>query len=152
MKWIDRTGWPTGPWDDEPDRADWIDAATGTPCLALRNAIFGSWSGYVLVGPRHPWHGRGYDDIVAEVHGELTFAGPSNPDPRPDTLCLLGESDRGWWVGFDCVHLYDFTPKPSPLNAPRWGGSYRDLDYVRAQCHYLALQARAAEVGIEVDP
>lgn len=54
---IDRTGWPSGPWDDEPDRVEWRDEATGLPCLALRNDMFGSWCGYVAVPPGHPVHG-----------------------------------------------------------------------------------------------
>jgi hypothetical protein len=36
---VDRTGWPPGPWDDEPDRIEWIDEATGQPCLMRRNGF-----------------------------------------------------------------------------------------------------------------
>jgi hypothetical protein len=141
---LDRTSWPPGPWDGEPDRADWVDDTTGLPCLALRSHLFGIWCGYVLVAPRHPWHGLSYDDVPAEVHGGLTFAGPSTGSDR-EQVCLLGEGDEGWWLGFDCAHWADIDP------AGRLGFGfaeerYRTLDYVTDQCRYLAVQARAAEI------
>lgn len=140
---LDRTGWPSGPWDGEPDRADWVDETTGLPCLALRSHIVGVWCGYVLVPPRHPWHGHGYDDVAAQVHGGLTFAGPSTGFDVKQ-ICLLGGGDDGWWFGFDCAHLGDADPV-GRLVLGR-DEEYRTLDYVRDQCRYLAVQARAAEL------
>jgi hypothetical protein len=33
---IARENWPAGEWDHEPDRIQWMDEATGLPCLAAQ--------------------------------------------------------------------------------------------------------------------
>lgn len=43
---VDRTGWGSGPWDNEPDRLEWKDEKTSMPCLMVRNDM-GNWCGYV---------------------------------------------------------------------------------------------------------
>jgi|SRR5579884_668190 len=55
--------------------------------------------GYVRVPRGHPWHGKDFDQIDADVHGGLTFA-------EADAECDKG-SDDGWWIGFDCAHAGD---------------------------------------------
>jgi hypothetical protein len=74
---IDKSDWKRGPWNDEPDKIQWQDEATGLPCLIVRGPS-GALCGYVGVAPDHPWHGKGYDELheVAdiEVHWGLTFA------------------------------------------------------------------------------
>ena len=52
-----------------------------------------SLCGYVKVPPKHPAHGKWFDDVDVEVHGGLTF-------------CQLSED--GMWFGFDCAHYGDF--------------------------------------------
>jgi hypothetical protein len=70
---VARDKWASGPWDDEPDRADFVHA--GFVCLVLRAANYsGHLNGYVGLPAGHPWHGKDYGDIEAEVHGGLTFA------------------------------------------------------------------------------
>lgn len=73
---VDKSSWPRGPWDDEPDKKQWRDPASGLPCLIVRGPS-GSLCGYVAVGPDHPAYGKGYDDVDVTVHGGLTFAAPS---------------------------------------------------------------------------
>lgn len=70
-----KTGWPRGEWDQEPDKKQWTDAATGLPCLIVRN-FGGALCGYVGVPPGHPDHGTDYGGLDADVdvHGGLTFA------------------------------------------------------------------------------
>lgn len=103
----DRSGWPPGPWDGEPDRADWRHA--GLPCFAKRNQL-GSWCGYAGVPPGHPFYGKHYDDVDVDVHvhGGITYARSCSGDlchePAP------GEPDDVWWFGFDCSHAFDLTP------------------------------------------
>ena len=63
----------SGPWDDEPDDAQWIDPATGYPCWAKRSH-WGTWNGYVSVPRAHSLWGKSYDEVDADVHGGLTFA------------------------------------------------------------------------------
>jgi hypothetical protein len=66
-KTLNRTGWPSGEWDDEPDKAQWIDEGSGLPCLAVRASHSGHWCGYVGVSESHPWFGKGYDDCVLKT-------------------------------------------------------------------------------------
>lgn len=36
---VDKTGWPDGPWMQEPDRAEWF--YRGVACLVKRNRVSG---------------------------------------------------------------------------------------------------------------
>lgn len=155
FKPVDRSGWPSGPWDDEPDRIEWIDEATGAPCLMKRNG-WGAWCGYSAVNPGHPLHGVNYMDACdgareIEVHGGLTYS-----DLCSGGICHVpqpGEPDDVWWFGFDCGHGCDLVPstaKPEMvefLNVMLEGRSahvaYRDGAYVREQVTNLARQLAA---------
>jgi hypothetical protein len=53
---IDKTLWPRGEWDDEPDKMQWQDEATGLPCLIVRGPV-GALCGYVGVPEGHPCFG-----------------------------------------------------------------------------------------------
>lgn len=110
-----------GPWDDEPDKAQWVDEATGLPCLIVRNRL-GALCGYVGVSAGHPFFEKGYDDVPVDVHGGLTFSGKCQPEPIGDVLdrrdpeervCHVvdpGEDDNVWWLGFDTAHMNDLVP------------------------------------------
>ena len=56
---IDKSTWGDGPWQQEPDRAEWRHA--DLPCLAVRNN-FGNWCGYAAVSPGHPLYRVGYSE------------------------------------------------------------------------------------------
>lgn len=153
----DRSEWGAGPWDSEPqDKVQWQDAATGFPCLAVRNRM-GSWCGYVGVAEGHPWFEREYDGVeesgAISVHGGPTFAGFCQEHLGEGGICHVpgpGEPDRVWWIGFDCAHYMDTVPE---LEAgwPR-GGTYKTLGYVRSEVEGLALQAKyAAEDRSKMD-
>jgi hypothetical protein len=152
---LDRTalGWPSGPWDDEPDKVQWPDETTGLPCLAVRHPQWGSWCGYVGVPPTHPLHGAHYDDVNADAHGGLTFSRACSPNETEATgVCHLpepGEPKHIWWFGFDCAHCYDYSPNDVKLGIERgypYGPMdhqvYRTLAYVRAECAQLAVQLK----------
>jgi hypothetical protein len=151
---IDRSGWPAGPWGDEPDRVEWRDGRTGLTCLVLRHRKFGSWCAYVAVPPGHPLHGRDYGDAdVLDIyaHGGLTFAGPCMDDDRPkvEQVCHVpepGEPDDVWWFGFDCNHAGDYAPGMVAAGIEPWRDDvvYRDLGYVQGQCELLAWHLAAA--------
>lgn len=152
---IDRAslGWPSGVWDDEPDKVQWRDEATGMPCLAVRQQRFGHWCGYVGIAPDHALYGEAHYKLDLEVHGGLTFANTCRQSESEETgVCHVpseGEPDRVWWFGFDCAHTFldkgpkDFARKPMhergtcQVNAD---ASYKTLDYVMAQCAALARQ------------
>ncbi len=55
-------------------------------------------NGYVGVPKEHPWYGKDYDDIEANVHGGLTYSADHFPRKK---------SDEYWWVGFDTSHYMD---------------------------------------------
>ncbi len=145
----DRTGWPRGQWDDEPDRVEFV--AHGLTCLLHRNH-FGAWCGYVAVPSGHPAHGIGYDDVhelnpELHVHGGLTYSGVCE-----GAICHIpkpGEPDDVWWFGFDCAHEFDIVPRmlvplsglDESLHSPLWEvGSYKDAYYVHGQTTELAKQ------------
>lgn len=106
--------------------------------------------GYVKVSPGHPWHGKHYDDIEAEIHGGLTFSEDDEP-------CPLDGPDDGYWVGFDCAHAGD-APDPSLPQTESirnvWPAIYGDVashrgtvrtqEYAEAECRSLCEQASAA--------
>lgn len=173
-KRVDRSRWGPGPWDSEPmDKVQWTDPSTGYACLAVRSRL-GAWCGYVGVTRSHPWYGVDYRECTAgeqaedhdrqycehspgnltSVHGGLTYSNACNgaichaPEP--------GEPDDVWWFGFDTAHHMDLVPglraaiRALPalefptLRAYRPDGTYRTLDYVRAETARLAMQALAA--------
>lgn len=166
LTWIDpdcdRSEWPAGPWDGEPDKVQWVDDATGLVCLAKRQPLLGHWCGYVGIDSGHPWHGKDYEIAdVCGVHGGLTFADACQEGPIASTVCHLpepGQSDGLWWFGFDCSHHRDFSPStamlmklvPSAGSAlgtmyPAGAAQYRDLAYVRGECAKLAMQINAVK-------
>jgi len=110
----------------------------------VHNAM-GFRCGYVKVLPGHPWHGRGYDKIRADIHGGLTFG-------QPDVACNKGGPDNGYWVGFDCAHSND-APDPAlsssdPELARMLGqGTVRTQQYAEAECRRLCEQARDAQAS-----
>lgn len=134
-KRVDRTDWPPGPWDREPDRVDFTH--NGRPCLILRHAHLGHLCGYVAVLWGHPWYEAGSDDeSLADpgVHGGITYGG------RIEGAYLPGAA---WWLGFDCAHAGDMMP-----GLPIGGhfDTYRSIEYVRRQVEHLAdLADRIAE-------
>lgn len=161
--WIDRKaeGWPSGEWDGEPDKAHWKDAVTGMDCLAVRHASSGHWCGYVGVPEGHPAFGRDYDDVRIgddewpDVHGGLTFADFCQETTGPERgVCHVpfpGDPDHIWWLGFDCAHSGDRSPRDAAYAAAGkecfrgyFGESYKPLGYVRSQCAKLAAQLAGA--------
>ena len=112
---LDREGkpYPPGPWNDEPDKAVWVDEATSLDAMIHRNPM-GALCGYVGVGPDHPLHGKDYDTINPDVHGGLTFAdGCADGDDPSEGVCHVpqpGRPDDVWWFGFDCGHQGDAIP------------------------------------------
>jgi hypothetical protein len=130
----DRRGWPTGPWDREPDSFEW--RLDGIPCCLLRNRV-GAWCGYVGVKEGSPLHGREYegDDVLVDVqvHGGLTYA-------------RQGQTNSRWWFGFDCSHYMDLTPGYTALTFPTvHSGTYRTFKYAMVETCKLARQLQRLE-------
>lgn len=102
---------------------------------------YGFRCGYVRVPLGHPWHGKDYNDIEADVHGGLTFS-------EADTPCNERGDDDAYWVGFDCAHYgdaQDLTLLPdtkSHFGIP--GGSVKTQAFVDNECRKLCEQAANA--------
>lgn len=63
---VDKSTWGPGAWQDEPDKAFWVDPETGLDCLVVRNPM-GALCGYVGVKKDHPLHGVGYSEHVEKL-------------------------------------------------------------------------------------
>lgn len=159
---FDKSEWGSGPWDNEPDKLQWQDEATGLPCLIVRNCrVTGALCGYVGVVEGHPDFGKSYDDVEVEVHGGLTFAAfCTESDNEAEHICHIpdpGEPTHVWWLGFDCSHGGDVSPqmdahmRKTPLGVMSYGAdwqpTYKALGYVKAEVTSLAAQL-AARVGV----
>lgn len=157
---IDKSTWGPGPWQDEPDRVDFVHA--GLACFVKRNH-HGNLCGYVGVPREHPLYGKSCDDADLHVHGGITYA-----DVCKGELCHVpepGMPDDVWWLGFDCAHCNDLSPGTRALlhelkakavasgdepavrlwNPLRYEFRevYRELPYVRRECERLAEQLAA---------
>lgn len=66
--YLDKAEWGQGPWQDEPDKVQWRDGATGLPCLIVRGP-HGAFCGYVGVLDTHPWHRKDYNQCTAATCG-----------------------------------------------------------------------------------
>jgi thiol-disulfide isomerase/thioredoxin len=155
----DRSTWGSGPWDNEPDKMQYWDSKYNFPVVIKRNAM-GSLCGYVGVSPGHPWYGQRYDKVdvhgeYVSVHGGLTHADGCDHGEWAKSICHTvpeGQPDDVFWLGFDCGHCDDISPKYVDLNRELrgFGAVYRDWTYVTQECKNLA--AQAAKVRDEVDP
>lgn len=148
------------PWNLEPDFKKWIDRETGLVCAIIRHDECGHLCGYVKVPPsnlRKRMIGRtripaGIDlrgklrcrdgaslrEIAnLSVHGGITFSGHFRSNHH-------ASMHRGYWIGFDCAHCYDLSPKMDKFmqerGLPPSDGIYRDFAYVTEQCANLAKQ------------
>jgi len=147
-EWLDRSklilaDLPEGPWSDEPSKMQWVDRATGMPCLIVRNHL-GALCGYAGVAPGHPLHGFNYDDADLDVHGGLTYADRCQPTTdEAHGICHVPEPGTPhdvWWFGFDCAHSGDAVPGMPNLSRELDNGEYRDVGYVADQVTSLAAQ------------
>lgn len=159
---VDKSKWGPGPWQDEPDKIQWIDSATNLDCLMVRHEKYGHWCGYVGVPPGHPFHGQHYDKPDVDVHGGLTFADACHEGlPEGHGICHVPETGRPddvWW--FDFHHAFDIAPgfevyMKETLPAELWADhqkyrtedTYRDAAYVRNEVESAAKQLKEMTSG-----
>lgn len=140
---VDRSKWRSqrGPWENEPDKRQWLDPATGLPCLIVRGPV-GALCGYVGVPRSHPAYEKDYDDVDVDVHGGLTFASKCSHGSEERGVCHKvddGDDDDVWWLGFDCAHYGDLRPS---YEIPGGDREYRSIEYVTREVEGLALQLR----------
>lgn len=144
--YVDKEGWPDGPWKNEPDKRQWLDPETKLPCLIVRGPL-GALCGYVGVPKGHPWYQVDYDSVGKDpdVHGGLTFSDHCQEGEGDRKICHVveeGEDDHVWWLGFDCAHCFDLVPgMGTRLHGVTGEDVYRDFDYVTKEVERLAVQA-----------
>lgn len=122
-KAVDRTGWPRGEWDDEPDFEAWTDERTGLYCAAIRNLRLGHWCGYVAVAGQHPLHGVDYMDL-SEIDGLEAVS-----------YSCLGADPRLYWFGFYLGHR---SMMPGYVTEDCRDAVYHPLPAVRLACVALS--------------
>lgn len=103
-----RESWGEGPWQDEPDLVEWRRPGSSLPRLAVRGGM-GAWCGYVGVPEGHPLYGANPHEVELEAHGGVNYgdhcAGAVCHVPEP------GEAGEVYWLGFDCGHFMDISPR-----------------------------------------
>lgn len=75
--------------------------------------------GYVQVPETHPLYKQHYDAFEVSVHGGLTYGREADAPLS------------GYWLGFDCAHSEDLSPRFFS------SGTYRTVLYVRDECERL---------------
>lgn len=129
MTKIDRTGWPSGEWDGEPDRLEW--RVGNYYCLVDRMPNTGHLNGYVGVPEGHKYHFADYDDIPIRAYGGLTFNRRLTEDGDvPPHL---------WLFGFDTRHYGDLSPCN---DLPQLGDppTYKNYSFVRSEVWSMLYQ------------
>lgn len=153
-RFVDKSGWGEGPWNEEPDKIVWTDEATGLPCMIRRHPDQGNLCGYVAVAEGHPAFNRDREDIpVSGGHRGLTYSAFCEQGEPELGLCHIPEPGapvRVWWLGFDCGHAFDLSPgtvatlrKVGVDHSIYRGETYRDVPYVRECCRELAAELQA---------
>lgn len=147
---VDKSSWGPGPWQDEPDKMQWVDPETDLDCLIVRSpGVTGALCGYVGVPPGHPAHGAHYDSVDVDVHGGLTYAALCQESlPEDRGVCHVPAPGRPadvYWLGFDCAHAWDLAPAMASREfaldlSPVPGEVYRDIAYVTGEVTRLARQ------------
>ena len=120
-------------WQSQFKEIDYYVVGDFAACIV--STPMGTFNGYLGVPPKHPWHGKHYDEIVIGVHGGLTWA--------EDHVLNHKELDI-WWLGFDCHHITDIAPNdrvlPDTSYSP-WNPTFKTEDFVRGQIESMARQA-----------
>lgn len=114
-------------------KKDWVTVA-GYRALVVLACDGSHHCGYVGIPKSHPLCGVGYCHAPNfRVHGGLTFA-----DNRDDDKKL-------WWFGFDCAHAGDIMRMEGFKDIAMPGVTFKDVDYVVAECEQLAQQLKTVQ-------
>ena len=160
--------WGYGEWVEEPDEVNFDHM--GLHCKVIRVSaeepyakkfhMFGGYlCGYVKIPEFHPFYGK--KDIFnfdIDVHGGIT--------------CCSDSLFEGYWIGFDCAHSNDSVPSMEKLRKTLpelkemdqrrknlfeqfkldsidsiWNQTYKNIEFVKAQCKSMAKQVKQAETA-----
>jgi hypothetical protein len=112
LDFMDKTPWPRGEWDNEPDKILWEDTETGLPCLALRGPV-GSFNGYVGIPVYHPAYGLSYN-------GETKYDHDKYLDAYWEQIRKLSPSKN-------ILNAVDFDKLPPKPVVPNIGEKLKDI-------------------------
>ena len=112
-------------YDSEVDSERWLDKETNLECYILRHGSMKHLCGYVFVPPNLIEKVSQHQDEF-RVHGGVTFCGE-------------GLLDGLFLIGFDCGHVGDLIPSMERFGHIT-GDIYRDINYVKEECTFLAKQ------------
>lgn len=125
---------------------EFINKTSGYECRIIRPYPLSHLCGYVRVPEGHPLFGKRYAQSEykgpyydIKVHGGITFS---------NNMGIKGT----WWIGFDCCHLGDLSPRDylTYKDKPLWkDDAYRTVDFVRNECNKLARQLKKIEEKIK---
>lgn len=146
---IDKSNWKDGEWMNEPDKGHWIDKDSGFDCLIVRGPA-GALCGYVGVPSNHDCYEKDYDNVYdirdIDCHGGLTFSRKCSPKAsESEGICHLDKDAANkdvWWLGFDCSHAGDVSPKYDRLYFDDFNETYRNFAYVKLEVEQLANQLK----------
>ena len=148
-QYVDKSGWQRGVWDDEPDKAQWVDPATDLDCLIVRGPS-DALCGYVGVAEGHPLFQVDYNNTEnIDCHGGLTYSDFCQDGTGEGGICHVpepGRPERVWWFGFDCAHSCDVAPAYEMhrgRSCGYFGESYRRFEFVKTEVEQLAGQLKA---------
>lgn len=137
----DKSDWPEGLWQSEPDYERWIDEETEYECLILRSPL-GTLNGYVSVPGTHPLDSKSEDEIqdLLEVHGGITWSSKDGTIP-------FFTKPTPYIVGFDCGHCTDIMPLLPLFDSKKLRNyaTYKDMNFVKKECISLARQLKNLE-------
>lgn len=150
-----------GPWQQEPDKVQWVDEATGLPCLVVR-AQDGHLCGYVGVDSEHPAHRLVWSEADLPFDSAaVNYSGPCEEGDEEYGVCHVpapGESGDVWWFGFDCMHSWDVVPAVLALTIeigvpdyPDPRSTYKTVEWVQQKCGELAAELASWSGGIPED-
>lgn len=145
QNYINKTKWPRGSWDNEPDKVHFIDEETNMDCLIVRVEGSGHLCGYVAVDETHPAFKANYNRVQVDVYGGLTYGSICDEDGHICHVAQDGRPEHVFWLGFDHAHSGDLSPGYQGRFGLGGGEIYRDINYVRDGCQQLAKQLAERE-------
>ncbi len=165
MKQLDKSKWEDGPWKSEPDQVN-FKTEEGLDAAIVRSSHSGSLCGYVGIPKSHPWHGKGYSDLVQPTAAQNDRPVDLTKISPIELLCAAitdKEEDAGERIGLLVdVHggltyagagIAEFNEDPDlwyfgfdcahsgdRMPAYEYSGSYRDIPYVKKEIAALSKQ------------
>jgi hypothetical protein len=143
LEFYDKENFPPGKWLREPDFCYWEKKL---PCIAVRDMGMGIWKGFVGVDDKHPFYGKGVDELLKiseavevffSVYGGLSGAGrlPAK---------FKEYAKNYWWIGIETSHGGDLMPLfKLEANDPDMARmlsnqTYKDFKFIRKEINKLA--------------